>query len=71
MLFVIHKDGKPYELGVADAETDSVLSGIIENPQYAFASTNQQAVAAMVTVLPALVDLDEDSNFEIVEYNAS
>lgn len=70
-LFVLTKNGRPFELPAADAETVNRLmdhdNGV--DAVFAFASTVKQHVEAMRQALPDLLDSDHGpEQFEIAEF---
>ena len=67
-LYVIFRDGKPYELPVEDgtAAADRLMDyddGV--DAQFAFASTSLPYIRAMKKALPELLDADDDMGLEI------
>ena len=72
-LFVLTKDGQPFELPAADAETVNRLMDHDDGvcAVFAFASTNRRYVEAMRQALPDLLDSDHGpEQFEIAEFTA-
>lgn len=69
-LFVIMKDGRPFELPAADAETVNRLMDYDDGVEgvFAFASTNKAHVKAMMNVLPDLLDWDDIGGLSIAEF---
>ena len=67
-LYVIFKDGRPFELPVEDgtAAADRLMDyddGV--DATFAFASTNLAHIRAMKKALPELLDADDDMGLEI------
>ena len=71
-LFVLCKDGRPFELPAADAETIDRLVDYDDGVEavFAFASTNKAHVKAMMNALPELLDWDDGGGLEIVEFRS-
>jgi len=66
-LFVLMKDGTPFQLPVESrTEVEHRLSDFLEvgaePPTYACASTDRAAVDAMRQALPSLLDSDDDAD---------
>ena len=67
-LYVIFRDGKPFELPVEQGtETANRLMDYDDGvcAEFAFASTNLAYVRAMKKALPELLDADDDMGLEI------
>lgn len=76
-LYVLMREGAPFQLPEADAETANRLMDLDDevSAQYAFASTERRYVEAMRKVLPDLLDWDDDGGlyiayYECTKYNA-
>jgi hypothetical protein len=69
-LFVLMKDGRPFELPAADAETVNRLMDYDDGVDavFAFASTNKGHVKAMMNALPDLLDWDNGGDLSIAEF---
>ena len=69
IIYVLMKDGKPFQLPVEKGtETSHALQST--SALYATASTDKKYVEAMKKILPDLLDMDHEPEFTIAEFSS-